>query len=432
MNELLAFSSDEIWVIATAVACAIACAVPGVFLIYTRSALLGDAISHAVLPGLAIAFLLSGSRHPGVMLLGALVTGLLTAACSAGLRNTGLIKADAALGVVFTSFFALGVILLSWGAHQVDLDPGCVLYGLLEFSAFDTVPVLSFEVPRSFLALSAVALVNILAVALFFKELTLTSFDPQLAAALGFSPQRVQYGLLTLVTITAVVAFEAVGSILVVAMLITPAATAILLSRRLALILGLAAACAAAAALLGYILALRYNTSVAGMMSVAAAIFFITAFLLAPGQGVVLSWSQRLELRYTILKEDALGILYRWHEMVGPARHNPLRRADIAAALGGRWLVPLALWDLRRRGEIVVSSGRAVLLTEKGMIEAAAVVRSHRLWEGYLAKHLGLPADHLHQPSARTEHFIGRALAREIQRELETEQDPHGRDIPRR
>lgn len=280
-------SLDEIWVIATAAACAIACTIPGVFLMLQRSSLLGDAISHSILPGLALGFMLSGARNPLAMMLGALTAGLLSTTAVALLTRVRIIKDDAALGITFTSFFALGVILISWSARSVDLDPGCVLYGLVEFSPFDTVSIFSLNIPRSFVILTTIALLNAALVILFFKELTLATFDYQLASALGFKPRLLRYGLMVVTTFTAVASFEAVGSILVVSMLITPAATAFLISKRLVNIILLALAIAVSSALGGYSGALILNTSVAGMMSVIAAILFIVALLAAPNNGIM-------------------------------------------------------------------------------------------------------------------------------------------------
>ncbi len=423
-------SIDELWVIATAAVCAIACAIPGVFLMLKRASLLGDAISHAILPGLAVAFMVSGSRNPIVMMFGALIAGILTASLSTSLRSLRVIKEDAALGIVFTSFFALGVILISWTARSVDLDPGCVLYGLVEFSAFDTVQIFSLDVPRSFVNLSIMAVINAFLVTVFFKELTIAIFDRQLAATLGLYPRLLNYALMVLVTITTVASFEAVGSILVVSMLITPAATAYLLSTRLSHIIILAVLIGVCSAVGGYAGALSLNTSVAGMMSVIAALFFVAALLLSPTDGVIKNRINALTLRYRIYRDDIMGMLYRWHEVVGRDRRNPLNSSDIGSAFGSSPLVKLALWSLRRKGEIVVSPGGSLHLSERGLVEAAAVIRSHRLWEAYLAKHLGLPEDHLHESSERTEHFIGRALARELQEDLSTSKDPHGRSIP--
>jgi manganese/zinc/iron transport system permease protein len=428
MNMTL--SADEIWVVATAAACAVACTIPGIFLMLQRSSLLGDAISHAILPGLAVGFMLSGSRHPMIMMLSALVAGLLTAICSTALRSLRVIKDDAALGIVFTSFFALGVILISWTARSVDLDPGCVLYGVIEFSSFDTIEILSLDIPRSFVMLSLIALLNGALMALFFKELTLSTFDHQLASMLGFSPHLLRYGLMCVVTVTAVAAFEAVGSILVVSMLITPAATAFLLVNRLRSLAILAILIALTSAVAGYAGALALNTSVAGMMSVMAAVAFVAALLLSPSQGIIRGFLSSARLRYRICCDDILGLLYRWHEAARHTRHTPLARVDILSALGSSSFVKLALWTLHRTGEVVTTAQGALHLSERGLVEAAAVVRSHRLWEAYLAKHLGLPHDHLHESSERTEHFIGRALARELQDELSTTEDPHGKSIP--
>jgi manganese/zinc/iron transport system permease protein len=423
-------SNDELWVIATAGACAIACAIPGVFLMLKRASLLGDAISHSILPGLALAFIASGSRSPVIMMFGALVAGIATAVCSTSLRCLKIIKEDAALGIVFTSFFALGVLLISWAARSVDLDPGCVLYGLVEFAPFDTVRILSFEVPRTFAILSVIALFNATLVTLFFKELMISTFDRQLASTLGFRPRVIDYALMVMVTITAVASFEAVGSILVVSMLITPAATAYLLSSRLCHIMLLSVLVSICSAVGGYAGALSLNTSVAGMMSVIAALCFIAALLLSPTNGVLRARIDSLSLRYRIYRDDILGMLYRWHEVVGRDQRNPLSSADIESALGSFPLVKLALWSLRREGAIITSEKGTLRLSEHGLVDAAALIRSHRLWEAYLAKHLGLPKDHLHEPSERTEHFIGRALARELQDDLSTSKDPHGRSIP--
>ncbi len=423
-------SIDELWVITTAAVCAVACAIPGVFLMLKRSSLLGDAISHAILPGLALAFMVFESRNPIVMMLGALVAGILAAVCSTSLKGLRVIKEDAALGIVFTSFFALGVILISWAARSVDLDPGCVLYGLIEFSSFDTLRIFSFDLPRSFVVLSIIALTNAALVTLFFKELIISTFDHQLASTLGFKPRLLDYALIVMVTITAVASFEAVGSILVVSMLITPAAAAYLLSTRLSHIILFSVLIGVCSAIGGYAGALTLNTSVAGMMSVTAALFFVAALFFSPTDGVIKNRISALSLRYRIYRDDILGMLYRWHEVVGRDRHNPLTCVDIVSALGSSPLVKLALWSLRHSGEIVISNEGALHLSEYGLVDAAAVVRSHRLWEAYLAKHLGLPKDHLHEPSERTEHFIGRALARELQEDLSTAKDPHGKLIP--
>jgi hypothetical protein len=229
---------------------------------------------------------------------------------------------------------------------------------------------------------------------------------------------------------TAVGSFEAVGSIVVVSMFITPAATAALLTHRLASMIFLAIFFGTLSAVCGYLAALVYNTTVAGMMSVVAALFFVGAALLSPQQGVIPALLRRVRLRFTIASDDIRGMLFRWHEVVGMELRKPLHDSDIIAALRSPLLARCALKILSTNGDIIRVADGSLRLTERGKVEAAALVRSHRLWETYLAKHLGLPLDHLHTASERTEHFIGRALARDIAHDVDSKTDPHGKDIP--
>ena len=208
------------WTLCIAALCAASCGMIGTFLVIRRMSLLGDAISHSVLPGLGAAFILAGTRSPAAMLAGALAAGVLTAALAAGVRRIGRLPHDAALGVVFTTLFALGVLMVTWVAKSIDLDPSCVLYGLLELVSLDRIEPLGVSVPRALPWQVGLFAGNLLLIALLFKELRITSFDPQLATALGIHAGAVQAVLLTAVTATTVVSFEAVGSILVVALLV--------------------------------------------------------------------------------------------------------------------------------------------------------------------------------------------------------------------
>ena len=282
-----AYTADDWWTLATAVVCSVCCALPGCFLVLRRMSLLGDAISHAILPGLAVAFFVTGSREPLSMLIGAAGVGVLTALLSTGLSSWGRVPEDAAMGVVFTTLFALGVILITLAARQVDLDPGCVLYGLIEFTAFDTRTVAGIEMPKAFVELSVLLLALLGLMGLFWKELRIVSFDPALATSMGINAALVHYGLMTVVAATSVMSFEAVGSILVVAMLVTPAATAQLLTDRLGRMLWWSGAIAAASACIGHALAVRWNTSVAGMIASVSLVLFMVACIAAPRHGAM-------------------------------------------------------------------------------------------------------------------------------------------------
>jgi manganese/zinc/iron transport system permease protein len=332
--------------------------------------------------------------------------------------------------MVFTTLFSIGVIIIHLVARHVDLDPGCILYGLAEFIPFDTVQIGSLAIPRGFIWLSSLACVNAFLCFTFWKELSLFAFDPLLASTLGFHPRRIHYALLVVVTVTIVLSFEILGSILVVSMLVAPAATAYLMSYRLALIVCIATLAGAASAYIGYLGALAFNTSVAGMMSVTSGALFLVAALFSPTQGLVHTTLSRTRLQYRIVRDDILGMLYRWHEVASQQAAEPLTPVVIRQAIRSPLLVTLAIRSLRRSGEIVFSRDDTIRLSERGLVEARALIRSHRLWEAYLAKHLNLPLDHLHAASERTEHFIGRALTRDLAQDLETAKDPHGKSIP--
>jgi manganese/zinc/iron transport system permease protein len=280
-------TADDLWTLATAVVCSVACALVGTVLVLRRLSLLGDAISHAILPGLAAVFLLFETRNPLAMLAGALAVGVLTAFLSAALARFGRVPEDAGMGVVFTTLFALGVVLITFGARNVDIDPGCVLYGLLEFTPFDTVVLAGLELPRSLLWLSATLLINAAVLAAFSKEIKVLCFDPALATTLGFSAVLIHYAVMAIVAATSVAAFEAVGSILVIAMLVAPAATARLITDRFGPTFFWAAASATLAATLGYLGALWLNTSAAGMIAAASLALFVLTAALSPTHGVL-------------------------------------------------------------------------------------------------------------------------------------------------
>ncbi|MFN0058077.1 MAG: metal ABC transporter permease [Planctomycetota bacterium] len=278
---------DDLWIIATAVCCSIACGILGCFLVLRRMALLGDAISHAILPGLAMGFIVTNSRAPVAMLVGAMLVGVLTAILSTGLNRWGRVPEDAAMGVVFTTLFAIGVVLITIVARDVDLDPSCVLYGLIEYAPNERVQVAGLLLPRSFVWLSVVLAINATLIAIFFKELKIVCFDPYLATTMGISAIAIHYGLMTAVAVTSVASFEAVGSILVVAMLVAPGATAHLLTDRLSRMLWISALIGALSAILGYAFAVWLNTTVAGMIATVSLAIFIATVFLAPRHGVL-------------------------------------------------------------------------------------------------------------------------------------------------
>lgn len=283
----MTWTATDSHIILTGVLCALACALPGCFLLLRRMSMMGDAISHAVLPGLALAFLFSGARTSWPMFVGAALAGLFTALFTQLIARWGKVERGAAMGIVFTTLFALGLILIEHGAGNVDLDARCVLYGALEYVGLETVTLFeTFLVPRAALVIGMVLFGNVVLITLFFKEFVLSSFDPALARTQGFRPQLMHYLIMTMVAVTTVATFEAVGSIIVIAMLIVPPATAYLITQKLPAFFFLSLLFAALAAILGHLSAqampVFFNlpeTSSSGMMATLSGLLFLLIWI---------------------------------------------------------------------------------------------------------------------------------------------------------
>lgn len=296
----------EIQLLAAVVAAA--CALPGVFLILRRMALLSDAISHSVLLGIVLAFFVVRDLGSPVLLLGAAAMGVLTVALVEMMHRTRLVREDAAIGLVFPALFSLGVILISRYAGDVHLDLDAVLLGEIAFAPFDRLVVGGRDLgPRGLWVMGSILLLNAAAIAVFYKELKLTTFDAALAAALGFSPAVVHYGFMTLVSITAVGAFDAVGSILVIALMIAPPAAAYLLTDRLSAMLLLSVRIGVSSAISGYWLAHLLDASIAGAMATMAGAHFALALLFAPEQGIVARALRRRRQRAASRKQRVVA-----------------------------------------------------------------------------------------------------------------------------
>lgn len=421
------WNPEGAWIVLIAAATNAACAIVGCFLVLRRMSLMGDALSHAVLPGLAVAFIMSGSYSIGPLLIGAVIAGLLSTFLTQTLHQYAGVPSDASMGVVFTSLFALGVVLIKKYIHGVHFDMRCVYEGLLELTPWSTWDLFGQDVPRAAVVAVGMLLVNAVILLVLWKELKLSSFDPGLATTMGFSAGLMHYLLMALVAVTAVASFEAVGSILVVAMLVTPPATAHLLTDRLGPMVLTAALVGVLAAVLGYILGVWVDTNYAGMMTVTAAGLYGLAVLFSPKYGLLSTLVQNLQTSLRVVREDLLAMLYRLEELGSPRR---LAMADAQRAVGGGMLARWGLRGLVRDGR-VQSSGHELELTGRGRDAAKELVRSHRLWENFLVQFLGLPLDHVHEPAHRVEHFIGPAMQEELREKLAgADVDPHGREIP--
>lgn len=421
-------------VLLVAIVAAIACALPGTFLVLRRMSMMGDAISHAVLPGLVLAFVITGTRGSWPMFVGAAIVGVLTAWLTEVVRKGGNVEEGASMGVVFTALFAVGLVLVNLYGHHADLDPGCVLYGMLETVGNSVAfHVWGVGVPWAAVRLGVVALVNLLIVVLLFKEFRISSFDPALATTMGINATVMHFLLMTMTAVTTVAAFEAVGSILVVAMLIIPAATAHLLTDRLWLVVLLGLVVAVASAVLGHLSAIAIpawigldkSLTVAPMIAVAGGAILFAAVLASPRYGIVSKWWHRFALAIRIAREDVLVTLSREDDRTLPV-------ATIRGFTGSsRFAMSMALRRLTSARQISLRDGHTVQLTDAGAEEATRLLRSHRIWETYLTEKMNVAPDHTHGKAHRLEH-VSPTLAERVAEELgQPTRDPDGKQIPR-
>ena len=352
---------------------AAACALVGVFLVLRRASLLSDAISHAVLPGIALAFFATGSLHSPLLLVAAAGAGLVTVFLIEALERTRLVKTDAAIGLVFPALFSIGVILIAREAGDVHLDADAVLLGDPAFAWIERVEIGGADLgPQALWTMGAVLVACAAFVALFYKELKLTTFDPALAAALGLAPTALHYGLMALVSTVAVGAFDVVGSVLVIALIVAPPAAAWLLTDRLDRMLGIAVGLGVASAVGGYWLARALDASIAGAMATVAGIVFALALALAPGRGLAAQALRRRRQRSQFA--ERMLLVHLLHHEHGPDADRECRVSHLQDHL--RWEADRAALAVRtaERSGAVRRAGDRLALTEPGRDAARAAM----------------------------------------------------------
>ena len=428
---------EEFWLILCASLCNVTCAILGCFLVLRRMSMIGDAITHAVLPGLALAFLITNTLDTGPMFIGALAFGVLTTVLTQLLGQSRFIQADAALGIVFTMLFALGIFLIDIVTRDgsVHIDVNCVLEGELVYIIFDTVTIAGVTMPSVLPWIVLILAITVAFVVVFFKELKLVSFDPEYAKVQGFSSNLIHYTLMLLVAAVAVTAFRLVGSVLVVAMLILPAATAQLISTRLVTMLILASICGVISCITGYYSAVAVDTYVPGMIAVCSGLLYALVVTFAPGSGLLARLYHRIAFQFQIMEDDILLACYRIQERA-ETRHIPITEQQIQKVLElptrpHAWMYTRALRALTRQQHLKRLSRNTVSLTDRGQTRGQQLIRSHRLWESYLEEEFALPPDHLHHVAERLEHYIDAPLQSGLAGAVKSnEVDPQGKVIP--
>lgn len=365
-------------IVATGVLTAWAAALPGLFLVLRRQAMLTDAIAHAIVPGIVIVGLATGQTAGPLLIAGAAAAGLLCVGLTEAVAATRLVRADAAVGLVFPAMFAAGVLAINLFARSLHLDAHSVLLGEIGFVWLDTVPLAGIEVPRAVLWTGALAALNAAFVAAFWPRLKLSTFDPGLAAALGLRPRLVGNLLLALTAATAVAAFDAVGVVLFVAFALAPPAAALLLTDRLGAALALALAIGAGAAVAGYPVALALDASIGGTMALAAGAALAAAALfgrhgaLAARRARAAAQTEadcRTLVAHLAQHEDGAAAAEE-NSATGLATHLHWDRRRIAAAL-------MAAQDralVRRKGDglHLTAEGRAMAAAQVGVSRRGA------------------------------------------------------------
>jgi manganese/zinc/iron transport system permease protein len=359
-------------VVLTGVFTASACALIGTFLLLRRMAMMADAISHAILPGLVAGYFIARGPNLWIGSLGAAAAGILTVVLVEMLLHSGRVKQDAAIGLVFPALFALGTFLVSKFFANVHLDTDAILYGEIALAPFDLLIIGGYSVgPQPLYVLGGITIINLAFVLLFYKELKLATFDAAFAATIGFSPVVLHYALMTMVSLTTVGAFTAVGAILVVAFLIVPPATAYLLTDRLPLMILLSVIVGIISAVLGYLLAAMLDASIAGAMATVAGGCFALTLLFAPQHGLLAKSLRRIRQRRQFAAE--MLVVHLAHHEGTPEQIQESSLGHLQAEL--RWTAQFAADVVRRATQsgLVQHENDHLELTNDGRVLAQRV-----------------------------------------------------------
>ncbi|HWA05375.1 MAG TPA: iron chelate uptake ABC transporter family permease subunit [Ignavibacteria bacterium] len=394
----------------------ISCGLIGTYIMLRRMSLIGDALAHAVLPGVVVSFMVAGKSEVALFV-GAVVSGILTVLLIGFVNRNSKIKEDTSIGIIFTGAFALGILLVSQ-LKQVHIDLSSYLFG-------DVLGVSTGDITLSMIIMAVI----ILCIVLFYKQLLLTSFDPTMAMTIGISTTLVHYMLMTLLSMSIVAGLQSVGVILIIAMLITPPATAYLLSNNLKKILLLSAAFGTISAVTGLYLSYHFNFASGASIVLVAVALFMLAFLFSPKEGVVTKLIRRRSASKLVLIEDVIKLSYRFKDEPGKTELVD----KIANELGisnGR--VESAIKTLIGK-ELMSRTNGTYNLTDEGVKYALRLVRTHRLWETYITNKNVVDIEHIHPEAEKVEHVLTEDMVDELDEELGfPEKDPHGSEIPRK
>ncbi len=405
----------------------LSCGLLGSFIVVRRMALMGDTLSHAVLPGVALGFLWTMSKDPVAMLIGATAAGLFGSVVVTWIRRTTRIKQDAALGIVLATFYALGVCMI----EMIKNRPNSGNTGGLDGIFFGDAAALRGEDVALMAVLTVLTLILIVAL---YRPLLAISFDPGFARSAGMPVAMLDHMMMMFLAFAIVVALQAVGVVLVSALLITPAATGYLMTDRLHRMLVIAGVVGMMSAALGVFCSFLGGKLPSGpFMVLAASLIFLVAYLFAPRHGTLTRWWRHRNRSRQIRNENTLKAIYRVLEDRGFKGEGvtlqelaELRRETLDVARN-------QVRALERAGAATTGEGGNVAyLTPEGQQRGWAIVRNHRLWELYLTNLADYEPDHVHDDAEKIEHVLGEDAVRELEKLLDyPEVDPHGKQIPK-
>lgn len=394
----------------------ISCGLIGTYIMLRRMSLIGDALAHAVLPGVVVSFIVAGKSEIALFI-GAVISGILTVLLIGFVNRNSKIKEDTSIGIIFTGAFALGILLVSQ-LKQVHIDLSSYLFG-------DVLGVSSGDITLSLVIMAVI----ILCIVLFYKQLLLSSFDPTMAMTIGISTTLIHYMLMTLLSMSIVAGLQSVGVILIIAMLITPPATAYLLSNNLKKILVLSTLFGMFSSVAGLFFSYHFNFASGASIVLVAVALFMLAFLFSPSEGIITKFIRRREASRQVLIEDVIKLSYRF---TGDANKTEL--ADkVANELGiTNSKVESAVRTLISKGLMTGENG-SFALTDDGIKYAKRLVRTHRLWETYVTRENVMDISDIHPEAEKVEHVLTEDIVDELEEELGfPDKDPHGSEIPKK
>lgn len=399
----------------------ISAAMVGTFTFLDKKALVGDAISHAVLPGVCLAFMFAGNKNPYWIVLGAFATGAISTYCISWLSTSTKLKEDTVIAAVLSVFFGVGILFLT----QLQQTGNVALSGLDHFLFGNAISIIREDL----LVYGILALAVIICLLVFYKEFKLIIFNPGFAQSVGLPMKRLKFIFNTLLVMAVVTGIQAIGVVLMAALLITPAAAARFWTNKLHIMLILAVVFALISGIIGAFISFAIPQMPTGpwvVMVISFVAFF--SFFFANKKGMVSKWFSQRSYQKKIHKDHILKTLFQTWER----KHNGLTQGELINQFQGRASTTKKYINSLTQKGYLIQDNNTILLTSAGFTEAKRIVRLHRLWELYLSKYLNVAPDHVHEMAEKMEHIITPELEAQLDASLDfPNADPHHSHIPR-